>query len=635
VSDVHKDCSAASPDFEQRDVEVLKLCDELEAAWLAGNAPNLALILAKAPIDKRDSVLPELLRLDVTYRGRLKLPMSRDDYVAQLPDFAESVRAILDAPQAASIDTENRGLLATSDWKADSAENEPLLRVGDRLGHFHILELLGAGGMGAVYLAEDEALKKQVAIKVPHGRFFRSDAQFEGFLAEARAAAQLKHPGIVPVLHFGRDGGLSYFVMEYVDGESLEEVVKHGPPSFHQAAKITCRVAEIVAAIHRKGFVHRDLKLSNILLDLDGEPHVADFGLVLHETVQADHEGDRSGTCYYMSPEQVEGQAHWLDGRADLWALGVILYELLTGRMPFQGATREAVFQEILYREPKPPRAILDDVPAELERICLKCLAKPVAERYATADDLAGDLRRWQQPRRTNRNLLVAAAILLAAIIGLSAHFWPRPVDSSSTTTALRALAGQLDLLVWNKTDPSRRGLSLSRPEVMPLRENDMLRVKVDLNRPAYLYLVWIDSKGVAAPIYPWEPGKWLALPAHQSAVQGVNLPSVADEGWPIRGPGGMETLLLLARTEPLPENFDLATQLAGLPSQPMVDEHSLVWFDNGKLVTKEQDQTRGLGLNEHGRIDDAVLKAHRQIQERLGTTFPLIRAVSVASRGG
>ena len=170
---------------------------------------------------------------------------------------------------------------------------------------------------------------------------------------------------------------------------------------------------------------------------------------------------------------------------------------------------------------------------------------------------------------------------------------------------------------------------------VMPLRDNDWLRVKVDLNRPAYVYLVWIDSQGKAAPVYPWTPGKWLPLPSRQTREQRVNLPSAIDEGWPIKGPAGMETLLLLARDEPLPSGFDVAKELADLPVQPMLDERSLVWFDHGTLVTKEQDQLRGVAFDEQARIDNAVLKTQRQIQERLGPTFALIRAVSVASRGG
>ena len=190
--------------------------------------------------------------------------------------------------------------------------------------------------MGWVYLAHDEELDKPVAIKVPHRHLFRSEEDLQRFLDEARTAAKLKHPSIVPVHYFGRESdGTCYIVMEYIDGPSLAERLQSGPLPPSEAADILATVADAVAHIHRRGFVHRDLKPRNILLDAEGRPHVADFGLALHESAQRQLAGDSSGTLAYMPPEQVEGKAQWLDGRADLWALGVIFYEMLTGRRPF------------------------------------------------------------------------------------------------------------------------------------------------------------------------------------------------------------------------------------------------------------------------------------------------------------
>ena len=548
-----------------------------------------------------------------------------DAFGSRHPDLAKQLQAIDDGMD----------LGTTAGWSA--AEPATTLKEGSLLGHYRIVHSLGGGGMGWVYLAHDEELDKPFAVKVPHRRLFRSDEEVQRFLGEARTAARLKHASIVPIHYFGRESdGTCYIVMEHIDGPSLAERLRSGPLPPEQAAAILATVAEAVAHIHKKGFVHRDLKPRNILLDAEGRPHVADFGLALHESAQRHLVGDSSGTLAYMSPEQVEGKAQWLDGRADLWALGVILYEMLTGRRPFQGETRGEVAQEILHREPKPPRAINDQVPAELERICLKCLAKPISDRYRTADDLIADLRRWQRPRR---HRAVLAAAIGAAVILLGVASWkllpsPEYGRGAGGEGILPPLSASLDLLVWNKVDPARRGVSLRAPHIMPLRPEDWIRVKAELSRPAYVYLIWIDSQGRASPVYPWKPGAWTGLPAKQSPTERLSLPEAADEGWPIEGPGGMETLLLLAREEPLPSAMDVAGLLAGLPRQPMFDENLLAWFDNGSLVTRDMDHLRGLGFQQQGRIDDAVLKTQRLIQERLAPYFPLIRTVTVASKG-
>lgn len=175
--------------------------------------------------------------------------------------------------------------------------------------------------------------------------------------------------------------------MQYVEGCSLAERIKTDRPSPTRTAQLLAQVADAAHHAHRQGFVHRDLKPSNILLDKDGNPYVSDFGLALHERAQSQHCGDASGTALYRSPEQVRGEADWMDGRCDIWALGVITYEMLTGRRPFRNS------EEILLRSPKPPRQVDDRIPEQLERICLKCLSKAVDDRYATADALARDLR--------------------------------------------------------------------------------------------------------------------------------------------------------------------------------------------------------------------------------------------------
>ncbi len=265
-----------------------------------------------------------------------------------------------------------------------------------QLGRYAVTSLLGRGGFGVVYLAHDGELSRRVAIKVPRPEFLRSPAQVESFLNEARIAAGLHHPAIVGVHDIGRLGENEvYVVFEYVEGRDLSEILETERLSPSRIAGLMIPVAEAAHHAHRAGLVHRDLKPSNILIDEDGKPHITDFGLAVREELQDLRTGEIAGTPHYMAPEQVRGETHRLDGRTDVWALGVILYLSLLGRQPFSGRDPSEIFDEILHRDPKPPRQLNDRVPRELERICLKCLSKRMADRYETAGDFADDLNAW------------------------------------------------------------------------------------------------------------------------------------------------------------------------------------------------------------------------------------------------
>ncbi len=313
------------------------------------------------------------------------------------------------------------------------APSEPTVEAGCgafSIGRYTVRRKLGEGGFGSVFLAYDPVLNRYVAIKIPRKEKFSSEQAVASFMLEARTTAALNHPGITMVYDVGRtEDGSCYVVMQLVDGESLEALIKAKRLPFERTVEIMIQVADALSYAHKQGFLHRDLKPGNILIDREGRPYIADFGLAIHELSRRFRQLERVGTPRYMAPELVRGETHRLDGRTDIWSLGVMLYHLLTGRLPFHGENTRELYAAVEQVDPKPPRQINERIPRELERICLKCMAKRMADRYSTASDLADDLRHFRDAELHRTRELAAEPALVES--GASARSGSVAADSA------------------------------------------------------------------------------------------------------------------------------------------------------------------------------------------------------------
>lgn len=379
---------------------------------------------------------------------------AHDEYLRRFPGQANEL-------QAALIDIDKRGVFEAATFtspppavsSARKSENATLPAerggksagpsAGERVryfGEYELLDEIARGGMGVVFRARQVKLNRIVALKMILSGELAGAEEVQRFKTEAEAAANLDHPGIVPIYEIGEHEGQHYFSMGFVEGQSLAGRAKDGPLPPREAAEIVKKVAEAVAYAHEKGVIHRDLKPANVLLDANGEPRVTDFGLAKQVESNSDltRTGAVMGTPSYMPPEQAGGKADEVGPRSDVYSLGAILYCLLTGRPPFQSANPTDVLLQVLDRDPVSPRSLNSEIDRDLETITLKCLEKGPRRRYTSATGLADELGRYlrhepiiarpiSKPARTwrwcKRNPVVSglvAAVAMSLVAGMT-----------------------------------------------------------------------------------------------------------------------------------------------------------------------------------------------------------------------
>ncbi len=320
-------------------------------------------------------------------------------------------------------------------------------------GDYELLEEIGRGGQGVVYRARQKSLNRTVALKVIGLGRWASTPHLKRFRHEAEAAASLEHPQIVPIYEIGERDGSCYFSMKFVEGGQLDEVVRRGRMSTRHAAELLVKIARTVQFAHERGILHRDIKPGNILLDRHGEPHLTDFGLarLIEQESTVTNSFDVMGTPSYMAPEQAAGRAKELTAATDVYALGAVFYQMLTGKPPFAGGTTYETIRLVIETEPRNPRLWNPKVDVDLVTICLKCLEKDPKKRYETAEALAKDVERWlrHEPIHSRRAgvitrsrkwvrrnpVLAAVAPLVAALVAIVAVlFWKNAAEQPPST---------------------------------------------------------------------------------------------------------------------------------------------------------------------------------------------------------
>lgn len=460
----------------------------------------------------------QLVASEYRIRRRLESDLDDQEYASRFPNLYKRLLAEMrrteDMDAAVGIDSKEGEASVTIDANAgiDSHADTSISR-------YKIESTLGEGGFGTVYLAEDSTLHRKVAIKVPR----RDEFDAERFVAEAQKSAHLDHPSIVPVYDVGqREDGKCYVVSKYIEGQSLKQLLSTGDLPVLTSIKIVADIAEALHYAHTRGIYHRDVKPGNILVDRDQQAYLTDFGLAISES-QVGLGPTFAGTLAYMSPEQARDESHLVDGRSDVFSLGVVLYHLLTGQLPFQGDTFQTVRDRIRSGRFRPMRQCDSSIDVELEKITSTAMQLDLNARYSTAHDMARDLRAYlnvkqRKPRKVNRlanswaRWVVLAIVLSVILVFL---FFSRRTDS---TVVVDAKHQEVVASLFRDSPPKpaddttlppfgiriqRANDGMSVPNGDELSSGDLYQISALVTDECYLYVFQLDTAGQLHWLYP------------------------------------------------------------------------------------------------------------------------------------
>ena len=432
-------------------------------------------------------------------------------------DFGDMSR--LDDETVDRHDLENSTVVS----RHHETEPPPRTSLPSHFGRYAVVDRLGKGAYGDVFLGYDELTDRQIAIKVLRiSESVGKDDARRNWLAEAQTLARFEHPGIIKVYDCGEsDDGNCYMVTEYVDGGNLKQVMSSG--QFDWNAAVSC-IADIALALHEAhshGIVHRDIKPANILLTQQGLPKVTDFGMALDDQ-DVSLDPSLAGTFSYLSPEQAGMRSQAVDGRSDIFSLGIVFYEMLTGHRPFIGHGPPEILRHIQELDPRPPRQWNDAIPADVESVCLTALQKSPAKRFSTAKDFSQALRRClpgEDHRRRRRSVGWLAAAVVIGLFTAGIIWWNQP----SHVAAEPAIA-DVELVHYDRSGSTpRRVGSLTSGSSEPVLFGDSVKLNATFSRPVYPYLFTLDTNGVVTQRFPsgapTSPLKSLTYPDAPAAV--------------------------------------------------------------------------------------------------------------------
>jgi hypothetical protein len=593
---------------------------------------------------------------------------------AAAPSVERIVRSVLqalhtvDIPPAAST----RSAVGGADTHPRTGAETPEAPLPAKLGGYRVVREIGRGGMGVVLEAEDERLRRRVALKVMSPDRARDPGSASRFLREARAAAAVEHDNLVPILHVDEEAGVPFLVMPLLRGESLHtRLERDGRLPLPEVIRLGREVASGLAAAHALGLVHRDIKPANIWLDAGtGRARVLDFGLAraADGTDVLSAPGTVVGTPAYMAPEQVDGKP--ADARSDLFSLGATLYQCATGQRAFTGPTLTALLRAVTDHHPPPPHQLDPAIPAALSDLIMRLIAKDPSARPQSAREVADELAilpldstvvdqrpagRAAAPRR--RSCAITISVTVTALVALCVGVWaihslsgPEPTYYYASDTAPQRppggatqlqtapapvpvrYHGRVDVLV----ERGNKLLRLNQPGALPLRKDDKFRVEGSVDPPAYLYLIWVDPGHDVTPVYPWDATKgWRSRPAKEEPVGRLSLPSDAGKRYnaPDAKPG-VATIVLLASPAPLDVSDSVLKDcFEGLPDLPLPagGEQAAVWFDN-YVEAEDPDRVRTFGVVGSS---DPFAQWQGQLQKALGGKAAFQTAISFARTGG
>lgn len=427
-----------------------------EQAWHQKGQPNLDDFLPDEGL-LRTKLLEELVSIDIEFRQRRGESVDTAEYQKRFSE--QKAKDVLSGNQSTVSLTQE-----TVAWRQTDAQKVEETDIPATFGRYRIVKALGQGAMGAVYLAHDQQLDRQVALKIPKFTGAEAKELLARFYREARLAAALRHPNICPVFDVGEIDGRHYITMAFIEGRSLKEFVasKRVQP-LRQIAIVVRKLAIALEEAHAQGVIHRDLKPANIMIDAKGEPVVMDFGLARrasNEEAQVTHSGAILGTPAYMSPEQVEGDQKKIGPAADVYSLGVILYELLTGQRPFQGSVM-SILQQIGIGQPKPPSQLRLDIDPVLEGICLKMMSRQQADRYPSMKMVAQSLTEYLKSSsgQTSQTGSLATSSLSPGLLAPAKQASHTDVDAATVMFS----GGQADVAAASVA-PATEGSSAAKP---------------------------------------------------------------------------------------------------------------------------------------------------------------------------